>query len=325
MFKKAVWVRILIVVPSRLAKKDEAIKAETYPHLINNGANENITFEEACEWYWKQITPHKRDHNDDKLMLTGIMNYYGKGKMIRDITPDDIRNLRVHLSNLVSKRTKKNYSAQKINHYHSILKAMINALIKHDKYNGRNPAAKVSMPRLPRNKPRYIAPNEEQIIRAEVIKHDKLWPFYYVALHTGMRLGEVAHIKARDVSLHSNTIFLPETKNGRSRHVPMSPNLKSFIREQMEGKKADDYVLGDTTHWTVSDWFSEITRNLGYPNVTFHSLRHTFIQRLLAAGEPIYKVSKLVGHSSVEVTEGTYGHLSQQDLQGTLNRIDTLI
>ena len=57
----------------------------------------------------------------------------------------------------------------------------------------------------------------------------------------------------------------------------------------------------------------------------WHVLRHTFVQRLLAKGESIYKVSQLVGHSSVSVTQAHYGHLVAADLKDAVQHIDGVI
>ena len=43
-------------------------------------------------------------------------------------------------------------------------------------------------------------------------------------------------------------------------------------------------------------------------------LRHTFGTRWLQAGGDIYKLSKILGHSSVAVTEQHYAHLLKEDL-----------
>ena len=50
------------------------------------------------------------------------------------------------------------------------------------------------------------------------------------------------------------------------------------------------------------------------PMITPHALRHTFGTRWLQAGGDIYKLSKILGHSSVAVTEAHYAHLLKEDL-----------
>jgi site-specific recombinase XerD len=41
----------------------------------------------------------------------------------------------------------------------------------------------------------------------------------------------------------------------------------------------------------------------------FHALRHTFASDLLGAGVPMLKVSRWLGHASIQTTVDTYGHL----------------
>jgi integrase len=50
------------------------------------------------------------------------------------------------------------------------------------------------------------------------------------------------------------------------------------------------------------------------PPITPHVLRHTIGTRWLQAGGDIYKLSKILGHSSVAVTEAHYAHLLKEDL-----------
>jgi integrase len=50
------------------------------------------------------------------------------------------------------------------------------------------------------------------------------------------------------------------------------------------------------------------------PTITPHAVRHTFGTRCLQSGAHIYKLSKILGHSSVAVTEAHYAHLLKEDL-----------
>ena len=49
-------------------------------------------------------------------------------------------------------------------------------------------------------------------------------------------------------------------------------------------------------------------------SITPHVLRHTFGTRWLQAGGDIYKLSKILGHASVAVTEAHYAHLLTEEL-----------
>jgi integrase/recombinase XerD len=75
----------------------------------------------------------------------------------------------------------------------------------------------------------------------------------------------------------------------------------------------------------VSRMFKSASKKAGLENLRFHDLRHTFAQRLISRGESLYKVSKILGHSSVVVTEQHYGHLGMMDLKTAVDKIDGVV
>jgi integrase len=63
-----------------------------------------------------------------------------------------------------------------------------------------------------------------------------------------------------------------------------------------------------------------IERRTGQP---FHQLRHSFASGLLAAGVPIFKVSRWLGHASIQLTADAYGHLiPKPDEHDALDALD---
>ncbi len=52
----------------------------------------------------------------------------------------------------------------------------------------------------------------------------------------------------------------------------------------------------------------------------FHSLRHTFASWLVQDGVSLYEVQKLLGHSSISMTQ-VYSHLQPEQLRDTVNKI----
>ena len=61
-------------------------------------------------------------------------------------------------------------------------------------------------------------------------------------------------------------------------------------------------------------WRKGSARATTPPSLTPHVLRYTFGTRWLQAGGDICKLSKILGHSSVAVTEAHYAHLLKEDL-----------
>ena len=181
------------------------------------------------------------------------------------------------------------------------------------------------MKKVPRARVRFLYPAEERALSLVVSEDILVWPYYVVALHTGMRIGEIARMKVEDISITIRDIFVPNSKSNRSRHVPMSEELAVFLESHLAWKNASDHALAGVIPNYVSRRFKGLCERSGVVNLKFHDLRHTFAARLLTKGVPIYKVSKILGHSSVVVTEQHYGHLSLADLREAISCIEGVV
>src|ERR687898_86104 len=96
----------------------------------------------------------------------------------------------------------------------------------------------------------------------------------------------------------------------KERDVPMQPDARAALEEQLgeEGK------LWKQNPQRLREVLAEGSARAKIPSITPHVLRHTFGTRWLQAGGDIYKLSKILGHSSVAVTEAHYAHLLKEDL-----------
>ena len=58
------------------------------------------------------------------------------------------------------------------------------------------------------------------------------------------------------------------------------------------------------------------------PHLSPHDLRHTYGHRWLVGGGDIYTLSRILGHTSVKVTEDHYAYLLKEDLRAKADRVD---
>lgn len=162
-----------------------------------------------------------------------------------------------------------------------------------------------------------LTPQEEKTLSKEKqITKILMKAIIIIGLDTGMRMSELLRIN--DDSIDGNYIRVWENKNNTPRSIPMTKRVNNQIQiiKQYEyfdllNKSKVSYQFNDTT-----------VKELGFKHITFHSLRHTFASRLLQNGVPIYKVSKLLGHKSVVITDKIYGHLRNKDLEDAIATID---
>jgi integrase len=140
--------------------------------------------------------------------------------------------------------------------------------------------------------------------------HLRFQRFVRFALGTGCRLDEIRGIDpARDIDWLRGTVHVVG-KFRKERDVPMQPDAKGALREQLD----EEGTLWRQNPQRLREVLGEGCRRAKIPALTPHALRHTFGTRWLQAGGDIYKLSKILAHSGVAVTEAHYAHLLKEDL-----------
>jgi integrase len=103
---------------------------------------------------------------------------------------------------------------------------------------------------------RYLSLEEcERLIAACVAPHLKA--IVTVALHTGMRSGEIRNLNWRDLDFASGFLIIRDSKNGESRHVPMDSTIVDLFRNYPR-TPGSDLVFTNTVggpDWVASTRF----------------------------------------------------------------------
>lgn len=180
---------------------------------------------------------------------------------------------------------------------------------------------------------RFLEPEEEMRLTPEL--PERLRPWVSVALHTGMRLGELLALRWADVDFGNGTILVREAKAGEGRIAWASPEglktLSALRREQIrKGMAGGDltairerYVFQDargsarTNLWRY--WHVALER-AGVKDFRFHDLRHTFASRLVNEGVDLYTVKELLGHKTFRMTE-RYAHVADNHKREAVARL----
>ena len=145
-------------------------------------------------------------------------------------------------------------------------------------------------------------------------------------LDTGMRLGECLSLKVDDLDTTCRAIRLKEenTKGRRTRNVFFSKKVDVLLRKWLKFKDRyceSDYLFPkhNGTQINISSFeanFRKYLQRSGIDKVISpHALRNNFAKRCLMAGMDIYTLSRILGHSSVTVTEKAYLDLTDDDIR----------
>ena len=140
-----------------------------------------------------------------------------------------------------------------------------------------------------------------------------------LACQAGLRRAETAHAKWAHIDFDNNQIYVPANKTDEYRHIPMTPSLKTVLLDAKSRAQSEYLVTFEGNRESkdyVSSWYTYHTKDLPF-HCFYHKLRHTFASHLVQNGADLYYVSKLMGHSSIKMTE-KYAHLSQNNLVSTM-------
>ena len=136
---------------------------------------------------------------------------------------------------------------------------------------------------------------------------DRLAVLLRVMEYSGLRIGDACKISEDD--LDGNKLFLDTQKSGTRVYVP----LPAWLVEEMKKLRRHGgrfFSTGEGKIGTVAGNYRRTLRDLaqeaGMEDVHPHRLRDTFAVRLLREGVPVERVSKLLGHQSVAITERHY-------------------
>ncbi len=125
---------------------------------------------------------------------------------------------------------------------------------------------------------------------------------------TGARVSEFVSLKAEDFYLDEQMILIKKGKGGKSRYVPILPELAQELKTHL-GSRKTGYIFESNRHTKfttrrIQQIVKETAEHSGITKkVHPHLLRHTVATFLLEKGMPLEQIQKFLGHSKIETTQ----------------------
>ncbi|MEN3974770.1 tyrosine-type recombinase/integrase [Emcibacter sp. SYSU 3D8] len=144
------------------------------------------------------------------------------------------------------------------------------------------------------------------------------------ALLLGARYGELVKGRVADFDPAAGTVFIPESKSGKARHVVLTDEGREFFTALVAGRPGDALLFRDASGnaWGKSQQARPITelcaRAKIAPAIGVHALRHTYASRLVSRGVPLMVVAQQLGHADTRMVEKHYGHLAPNYVTDTV-------
>lgn len=125
---------------------------------------------------------------------------------------------------------------------------------------------------------------------------------------TGLRKREILQAQWANLDIARQTLRLPETKTGKSRHVPLSSEAVEVIRS-IPRTIGSLYIFPSPVKTTAprNDIFKpwkRIREKAGCPDLRIHDLRHSVASWLTESGHSAQLIQAALGHTSIHTTMG---------------------
>lgn len=175
---------------------------------------------------------------------------------------------------------------------------------------------------------RYL--NKDEINRilfyASKINNPFIKPIIQTLLLTGGRKSEVLNLKWNDVDFDNQILTFTDTKSNKNRKIPISKMLLDVLKNLT---KINEYLfpslkLKNRPFQNLTYYWQIIRRQAMLKDVRIHDLRHTFASILVNQGVSLYEVQKLLGHSSISITQ-RYAHLSNESLKNAVDVVGRVL
>lgn len=220
-------------------------------------------------------------------------------------------------------------------------------------------------PKAKKRSARVLSEKEE--LRLTRLLFQKMEPCefgIYLALRTGMRIGEICALRWCDISLESSLIFVRHTvqrlprergypkppdreelsarpcgirtslmlgtpkSDSSMRVIPLMQDVEALCR-RFPHREPSAFILTGTGQCMdprkLQRRLEKCAAACGMEGVHFHTLRHTFATRCVEAGFDMKSLSEILGHSNVATTMNLYVHPNLELKRENMNRLKVMV
>ena len=238
-----------------------------------------------------------------------------------------------------SSKPLKGLSNKTILHHHRLISSILNQAV-YWQVIPSNPAARVKPPKVERMEAKYLDEKQTakllELLEQESVLHKTMIKLFILS---GLRRGEMCGLEWNDIDFDNNLItvrrssqyvagkgiFTKSTKTVTSdRTIKLPKQAFELLKEYKVWQLEERLKMGD--RWeehnriftqyngkpmhpdSITGWFRDFIAKTDLPQITIHSLRHTNITLLIAAGVPLRTVSYRAGHAQTSTTANIYSH-----------------
>lgn len=318
------------------------------------------TFEEYAPKYLAWFKLHNKSWKRHELSLASLGKFFGKDRL-SDITKASVeeyvkwRLKQEKRSSVVSRRSVEEKQKNKglardlevplpvtvskatVNREVSCLSALLSYAARNHEIDF-NPIQ--GMEKL--KEPRHRKVRLDLVSEARLVEEMPKWlqPVYWMAVLTACRLGELTHLRWRDVDFDTRMFSITDSKTADGvRDI----RIHQYLIEMLQPKQGDpagfviDDLVGDLVpakgkrkvgesdeplirSQSISHAFKRAARRIGRGDLRWHDTRHIAATRMMVLGLKEIELAEILGHSSTQMVK-VYAQPDAGRMGGIINRL----
>lgn len=287
--------------------KTEAIlwgaEEEKKLELMANGMQPETLFSDVIKRYLNEITPTKRGEKHEFNRLTRFLRHPITDKYISDVTRHDLE--------LWIKERLETVKGESVRRELSTIGHIFKVAVERWGYIQNSPMVGLQQPQAskPRTQ-RFTQEDIDEIVNISGYNESlqtakaRTGAAMLFAVETAMRAGEICNLTWDNVNLEKRTAFLPITKNGSSRTVPLTKAAVKILE-----RLKDEIEQGETCFQVKSNildaTFRKLKKAVNKDELHFHDTRREALTRL-AKKVDVMTLAKISGHKDIRILQNVY-------------------
>lgn len=241
------------------------------------------------------------------------------GRALQKINPPEVEAFKQSFLNTPTKKGNKRSLATVNNHLRVLSK--IFSLAVDAELISSNPCFRVKKFRPNNRRLRVLSFEEETKLFENLMDNELLQRIVHIALHTGLRRGEIFNLRWEDLDFSRNRIVVRKTKSSTERFVPMNMEVRNVL---FPVRESSGFVFPSPRTggklFDLKKSFRKAVGDAGIVNFRFHDLRHTFATRLSDNNVDVVVLQRILGHSDVRTTM-IYTHAADEAMHIAVGKL----
>jgi len=294
--------------------------------LLSSHEARTRTLSDAIHKYISEILPRKapKTVKDQTQQLLWWDSRLGTSKL-SELSSHAISSGLSELLNSKRPSATANRSPATAIRYLAALSHVLSFCVKEWNWLDSNPVSRVSRPREPRGRVRFLDNKTElpRLLEAcQSSNNPNLYPVVLIALHTGARKREITTLKWSNIDFDRKTMTLTNTKNRDIRTCPLRDEILAILARN-RSEDTESYVFRAKRNSGPTEIRSAWERALKKAKIDdfrFHDLRHTCASYLAMSNASLTDIAEILGHRTITMT-ARYAHLLDDHKRSVMEKM----